>query len=456
MAQINATPCTNCPETAIYYCLCQFEPLLLCAKHFEAHCADFQSQSHPSYPIVALPYHAIPGYYDRLRKRMQSKRELIAEISRNTERCEACIQEIQKVAEEVISVVQREAEALIEALAAAATQLDREIEQAVHEFEGKIYEEDVQWKSKLAEMLYFAEENRDSLQVFEWGFQPVPQRFLASLLAYSFTDYNTPPPLLSAQPPIAISNSHLVFLLSSDPPLPLDLVLGSNYSATFVSETQLFLCGGLLPSYDISSDVYLVDKGEVSQLLKMKAARHSHGVFYESYWPFVFIFGGESLQDDEGIQLHTCERFALETGQWEDISDMTSARSTFNPSLHKRLIYLCGGLGSCGAIETYSPALNLMRPVSIQLPEDVSGYFGCTTVSDSDSLVVISRETVTKWSPESAEIVTKKRPQSSYVWSSCRPVTQQGKAYLVCSDCCLRVVDVDTGEVEEAIPCGGS
>jgi len=453
MAQSSTAPCTNCPEPAIYYCLCQSEPLLLCAKHFEAHCADFQSQTHPSYPIVALPYHAIPGYYDRLRKRMENKRELIAELRRNTERCESCVQEIHKVASEVINLVQRETAGLVEAVVEAAGQLDREIAQAVQEFEGKIYEEEVQWEWKLAEMLYFGEQNRDSLQLFEYGFQPIPQRILSSFLAYSFSDFNTPPPLLSAQPPIAISASHLVFLLSADPPLPLDLPLGSNYSATFVSETQLFLCGGLLPSYDISADVYLVDRGEVAQLAKMKVARHSHGVFFESYWPFVFIFGGESVQDDEGVQLQACERFALETGQWEGIADMTSNRSAFNPCLHRRLIYLCGGMGSNGAIETYSPTLNLMRPVSIRLPEDVSGYFGCTTLSDSDRLVVISRDTVTQWSPETAEIVTKKRPQSSYVWSSCRPVVQLRKVYLVCSDVCLRVVDVETGEVEEVVPC---
>jgi hypothetical protein len=109
-------------------------------------------------------------------------------------------------------------------------------------------------------------------------------------------------------------------------------------------------------------------------------------------------------------------------------------------------------MGSKGSIETYSPALNLMRPVAITLPDDVSGYFGCTTLSDLHFLIVISRDTLTRWSPESAEIITTQRKQSSYVWSSCRPVLQHTKAYVVCSDFCFRVVDVETGEVEEMVP----
>lgn len=452
MAQSSASLCTNCPEHAIYYCLCQSEPLLLCTVHHEAHCADLQSQSHPSYPLIALPYHTTPGYYDRLRIRMENKRELISELRKNIEKCEACVLDIQRTAEEVVIRVQREAEELVQTLVQATEGLEREIDRAVREFEGKVYAEAGEWESKLAEMMYFGEMNRDLFQLFDYGFQPIPQRILSSFLAYSFYDFTAPQPMLSAQPPIAISNSQLVFPMSSDPPFPIDLSPGSNYSATFVSETQLFLCGGLLPSYDISTSAYLVDRGEVTQLGSMKTARHSHGLFFESYWPYVFAFGGEGVLDDEGIQLHECERFALETGVWEGISDMISPRSAFNPCLHARLIYLCGGMGSKGSIETYSPALNLMRSVSITLPDDVSGYFGCTTLSDLHFLIVISRDTVTRWSPESAEMSTTQRRQSSYVWSSCRPVLQQTKAYVVCSDFCFRVVDVETGEVEEMVP----
>ena len=381
---------------------------------------------------------------------MENKRKTVQKIRENVQKCEEFEKEIAKLADLMIFRIRNEAEMIQTALIDAKNAMEREIAEAVSEFEGKIYEENVVWESKLAEMMY----ENESWELFECGLQPCPERVLGSYATYRFYDVREPQPMLSAQPPVAVAGGQLVFFLSADPPFPVELELGSSYSATFVSETQLFLCGGLLPSYALSSSVFLLDKGDVLTLPSLQYSRHSHGLFYESYWPFVYVFGGETICEDEAIHLRKCERFALETGQWETMPDMQTPRAMFNPCLQGRVIYLCGGIGAKGSVETYSPALNLMKPVSILLPEDTNGYFGCTTLTDGDSLVIISRNTVTRWNPVSAEIQSNTRPQTSDVWSLCRPVLQQRNAYVVNSDFTLRVIDVDSGDVMDEVRSG--
>jgi hypothetical protein len=56
----------------------------------------------------------------------------------------------------------------------------------------------------------------------------------------------------------------------------------------------------------------------------------------------------------EGEATSICERFDLNTEQWEALPKALRKRTNFNPAVHESLIYLSGG-GS-GSIETFDPA----------------------------------------------------------------------------------------------------
>ena len=133
----------------------------------------------------------------------------------------------------------------------------------------------------------------------------------------------------------------------------------------------------------------------------------------------MYGFGGQS-----GGVLATCEKYNLETQTWTAITNMISARHSFNACEYRRQIYLCGG-STIGA-EVFSPADETFTALNFKLPESTDA---ATFVYEGE-LLILTNSCITKYN-----LVTKQTTQITSlvgrVVIRCNPVIIDNIAFII-------------------------
>jgi hypothetical protein len=239
---------------------------------------------------------------------------------------------------------------------------------------------------------------------------------------------------LAAKPPRILSYPNIV-LLSGGKALIYDcskrvckapvvlqaaLKLTEGSAWLWLPDTQLlFLEGG-------SGQATCLDltNGAGTAVKPMTQARTYPGLVY--YERRVLVFGGTSEP--------LAEQYDLNQKGWAPLPNMHRPRNKFNPCLYDTLVYLCGGC--TWASEIYNIPLNKYVALGFSVPDT---YDACSVLVDL-SIVIVSRDFLSKWSLDSEELSVRGRALASECWSSTPPVVVGNNAYILVRD---QVMEVD-------------
>lgn len=172
--------------------------------------------------------------------------------------------------------------------------------------------------------------------------------------------------------------------------------------------------------------VYSVSKsnGEVIVLKPMKCARSQHAIAH--MLNYLYVFGGMR----GGILLNSAEKFAtsgnLAANAWERIvQPMCEPRYQLTACAYFLQIYLFGG--NCHSAECFDPYSSRFYP----LPLTLSECSHCTTVTNGDEFIVISRTIRSRWRLGQGAVEERRHEPWPHL-SESLPVLHERVIYSVC------------------------
>lgn len=154
---------------------------------------------------------------------------------------------------------------------------------------------------------------------------------------------------------------------------------------------RVFCCGGSnygLHRESLNTAYVLSADGAVQPQHYLQRARGQHGLI--QWRNEVLVFGGVRKGHlDMFSPTKTAESLRFQSSQnWEKLPLMGHTRHSFNPCLHKEIIYLSGGF-----LEAYSPEQRSYLPLSEKLPQ----YSACCVYVEADLLVIHTLNFVLKY-----------------------------------------------------------
>lgn len=207
--------------------------------------------------------------------------------------------------------------------------------------------------------------------------------------------------------------------------LQAQLQLQAGSSWLWLPDSRLFLLEGETTAalcLDLTS-------GAANSLQPMSVSRNFPGVvLYEKQ---VLVFGGAAAP--------TAEQYDLNAQAWQNLPNMYSTRSKFNPCLYDTRVYLCGGTSLTA--EFYNITLKRYSALGFSIPEATDA----SALLVGEDVVIISRNFISKWSLDEEKLTVSPRSLLTDCWSSCTPVRVSNWAYLVVADQLLQV-DLTTAQ----------
>lgn len=209
----------------------------------------------------------------------------------------------------------------------------------------------------------------------------------------SFDEPNSaliPPPLISSVSSLALSATSwtpLPYKLTKESMTILNLFssptqrelrysskvpLTQHSAMAVVTQDSLLICGGDDPLTDTAVSLNF-NSGVITQLRHMNVPRFAHGIAV--YGACVYVFGGKN----GGGSIAASERYRRKGKDWEQLPQMLTARSFFNPCVVGQVIYLVGGADT-NKSETFDIVGMRFSELKLNLP--VPGATSVLTIED--------------------------------------------------------------------------
>lgn len=140
-------------------------------------------------------------------------------------------------------------------------------------------------------------------------------------------------------------------------PLTTHVEVNFNSSAVLLTDTRLFLCGGVDSSRrenDSLSSAYLIDSnGVVINLERLNRSRANHALIEVN--KAVYTFGG-TVKERRGETVAVSERICspFVGKNWETLPEMQSPYWGINPCKLREVIYLCGKTNSQACVQSFN------------------------------------------------------------------------------------------------------
>lgn len=166
--------------------------------------------------------------------------------------------------------------------------------------------------------------------------------------------------------PFKISKESMTMLSLAVPPSERELRYSSPVPLTrhsaiaVVTQDSLLVCGGDDPLTDAAVSLNF-NNGVVTNLKHMNVSRYAHGIAV--YGACVYVFGGKNAH----ISIAASERYRRKGKDWEQMPQMITPRSFFNPCVVGQIIYLIGG-AETNRSETFDIVGLRFTEVKLDLP----------------------------------------------------------------------------------------
>ena len=164
----------------------------------------------------------------------------------------------------------------------------------------------------------------------------------------------------------------------------------------------------------------------VTEIQPMQIARRSHAAVGVDNW--VYVFGG-LLEDD---RLSLCERYSIETDQWQGLVPMTERRAYLGCCEHKACIYVAGGSKKTPC-EVYNPHTECFRV----LPSTLCIEDNCSLISLSTCILLFHgtfNGEVARFDPENGQFSRERDMCAGNSWSNTPPIRVNNYIYMLRAD----------------------
>ena len=209
----------------------------------------------------------------------------------------------------------------------------------------------------------------------------------------SFEEPNSaliPPPLIASVSSLAlaatswtplpykITKESMTFLTLASSPTQRELRYSTKVPLTrhsamaVVTQDSLLICGGDDPLTDTAVSLNF-NSGAITHLRHMNVPRFAHGIAV--YGACVYVFGGKNGSSS----ITAAERYRRKGKDWEQLPQMLTARSFFNPCVVGQVVFIVGGADTCKS-ETFD--IVGMRFTELKLNLPVPGATSVLTLDD--------------------------------------------------------------------------
>ena len=155
--------------------------------------------------------------------------------------------------------------------------------------------------------------------------------------------------------------------------VPTNLKLRNFQGCSRISDKEVLICGGINITFQrIGSRTFIYNLAtrEISILPDMRKMRYTFSTaFHNGYF---YAIGGREYGDDNNAIYVDCERFNMETQDWEYTGPLNIARCTSNSFVVNNKIYVAGGYcrnsKRTNTIETYNEKKNRWELMGLMLP----------------------------------------------------------------------------------------
>jgi len=421
--------CSHCKErSAEAFCLCSEDEVYVCDTCYSAHRKRSPLRKHSMKPIGTLPYHKVPGYYERLRQRDEAFPRVKQSLLDNLSELETLISSVEGEMEAIIAAFKVHCEAVLADLRRLKEELKVDFEASLEEVVLTLLEDQPVLLSRFGPLVRRCLVS-EAQPIFAGRIISIPldpQSLLS--VTYSVTENYTHYPYIA-------DTSLAIYQISSKNVLqyPLPSACGQGSTFCVLNSAAALYIGGLDPS----SYVLSLETGESQKAGEMPVAKQDAGMVRAK--SCVYVFGGH---DGFGPMVE-CEKFSIKQRTWTSLSPMNHPRSEFCPCVHRNDVYLVSTSSQVHrAMEAFNLSSERFRVLEVAIPAEVSMHVTSVSVVCEGSLVVLTGgKQLVKWRLQGwkGEVHT----STQAAWNTCVPLVL-GSQVLVAGRAALLKFDLET------------
>ena len=387
----------------------------MCDVCYPYHRKHSPMRKHSMKPIGTLPYHQIPGYYDRLKLRDEAFPKVRETLLGNVTAVETLIGKVEGQIETIIAAFRTHSETVLADLRGVREELKTELEAALDEVAITLLEDQPIFLSKYGPLVRHCLIT-DTPPIFS-GQLASPALDPRSLLSvtYSLTNDFTRYPYFS-------ETDLSIYQIPSQSVLQYPLPAGCSSGSTFclLNPSSALYIGGL----DRAAHVLCLETGENQSIGFMTVARQDAGLAKAR--SAVYVFGGH---DGFGPMVE-CEKFSLQKKTWASLPPMKYPRSEFCPCVHHNDIYLVSTCSSTHrALETFNLVSECFQVLEATIPEAITLSVTSVALISQGCLVVLTGgKQQIKW--RLAEWKAEVRETTQAAWNTCLPLVVGSEALM--------------------------
>lgn len=379
-------------------------------------------------PICTLPYHQVPGYYERLKQRDEAFPRVKQGLQSNLAELEHLISKVEGEMEAIIEAFKAHCETVLKDLRRLRKELSADLEASLEEAAITLLEEQPVLLSRFGPLVRrcLVSESQPLFAGRLLSTPLNPQTLLS--VTYSVTENYTYFPYLE-------DTSLSIYQIPSQSVLqyPLPSACGQGSTFCLLNSAAALYIGGLDPS----TYILCLETGDSQKAGEMAVAKQDAGMVRAR--SSVYAFGGH---DGFGPMVE-CEKFSLKQKIWSPLSPMNHPRSEFCPCVHCDDVYLVSTSNQTHrAIETFGLSSEHFRVLEISIPVEVCLSVTSVSVVSEGSLVVLTGgKQLVKWRLQDweGEVLT----STQAAWNTCVPVVL-GSQVLVTGRAALLKFDLQT------------
>ena len=380
--------CSMCHmKGAECFCTCTGAQVLLCDTCYPVHYQKNKVRKHATFPISALIFRHIPGYFERMNARALACPLVREQVLKALATIDCCKAELVAKTETLLAELTRQCKDYVELL-----QMRRqEIELALKCVEMTLIEDEPILLTTYERILRkYVEKNIVDFTLFEYQLTETSPESLLFLNMqdepFAFIDLKEYPCFYYSQ----LKLYNLSEMTCTNSVLSRELPKGTTFC--LLDCTSVLCMGGSPATTNVL--LFQVPLQQFTELQSTHIARaYSGTVRVDAY---VYVFGSYNPHSP------AVEKFSVKERQWTQINPMNAARCCFFPGVHLREIYLTSPYPTHNrSIEVFNTVKDTYRTLPFQLPASIDGYVSAFV--KEGVLFVIADSQLARWKVGSHE-----------------------------------------------------
>lgn len=413
--------CTLCRlRSGSMFCPCTTPETVMCTRCIDEHNMKNCRTVHQALPIEQLPHYKAPGYFDRLKIRMDSIAQVREQALDNISEVDRAIDEYNLRVEAAIWEVMTNARKVVAELSEMKAELTREINAALTEVERTLVEDQPILITQYGPAFRGLAQRFRPFHLFRLDIQALAPQTTVS--GTSFRLQRVQEDLTREWLPLVYGNTADLHNLSTSTSEKNLLTVDFKEGGSFLELGNVVLCFGGSPA---SKSVYSLSLGsfELKPQPELNIPREAPGLAKAN--GFIYVFGGKTAQN---ATLASCEKWSVNSQA--ETRSMKHPRAHFTPCTLHKSVYLASA-DAHRAIEVFNTDTETFSLLAVTLPAQLNvGKFSVAFIAKGELVLLTRGKQVARWSMESS--VVKVEGTNRSCWSGQQPVIMGSTALIAC------------------------